>query len=138
MTSPEARFERELEVFRTEAEAAMQFFYAYLTVHAVAKDHKPVYRLLNTAPLFWNTNLGALQTSAFIALGRVFDQSSSVTIASINMSLGGGQSFSNCDGDSRKLAIDNLASVGIATVIASGNNGFRDSLSYPAFLGLWS
>ncbi len=66
------------------------------------------------------------------ALEWVYDQSSSVTIASINMSLGGGQSFSNCDGDSRKLAIDNLASVGIATVIASGNNGFTDSLSYPA------
>ena len=76
MTSPEAQFERELEVFRTEAEAAMQFFYAYLTVHAVAKDHEPVRRLLNTAPLFWNTNLGALQTAAFMALGRVFDQDS--------------------------------------------------------------
>ena len=62
----------------------------------------------------------------------VYDQSSSITIASVNMSLGGGQAYSNCDGDSRKLAIDNLASVGIATVIASGNNGFRDSLSYPA------
>ncbi len=74
--SPEARFERELEVFRTEAEAAMQFFYAHLTVQAVAADHKPVYRLLNTAPLFWNTNLGALQTAAFMALGRVFDQNS--------------------------------------------------------------
>ena len=76
MTSPEAQFERELEVFRTEAETAIQFFYAYLTVHAVAKDHEPVRRLLNTAPLFWNTNLGALQTAAFMALGRVFDQDS--------------------------------------------------------------
>ena len=27
-------------------------------------------------PLFWNTSLGALQTAAFIALGRVFDQNS--------------------------------------------------------------
>jgi hypothetical protein len=68
------QFECELEIFRTEAEAAAQFFYAYLAVHAVAADHRPVYRLLNTAPLFWNTNLGALQTSAFIVLGRVFDQ----------------------------------------------------------------
>ena len=76
ITSPEVRFEQELEVFRTEAEAAAQFFYAYLTVHAVAGDHKAVYRLLNTAPLFWNTSLGALQTAAFIALGRVFDQDS--------------------------------------------------------------
>jgi len=76
MTSPEARFEQELEVFRTEADAAMQFLYAYLTVHAVAAEHRPVYRLLNRAPLFWNTNLAALQTAAFMALGRVFDQNS--------------------------------------------------------------
>ena len=74
--TPAAELEHELEVFRTETEAAAQFFYAYLTIHAVAGDHRPVYRLLNTAPLFWNTNLGALQTSAFIALGRIFDQSS--------------------------------------------------------------
>ncbi len=74
--SPEVQFVRELEVFRTEAEAAIQFFYAYLTVHAVAGEHDPVFRTLNTAPLFWNTSLGALQTAAFIALGRVFDQSS--------------------------------------------------------------
>jgi len=76
MNSPEARFEGELEVFRTEAEAAMQFFYAYLTVNAVAVGHQPVYRLLNTAPLFWNTIRGARQTAAFMALGRVFDQNS--------------------------------------------------------------
>lgn len=76
VTSPEAQFEQELEVFRTEAESAAQFFYAYLTVHAVAGDNKAVYRLLNTAPLFWNTSLGALQTAAFIALGRIFDQNS--------------------------------------------------------------
>ncbi len=74
--SPELRFERELEIFRTEAEAATQFFYAYLTVHAVAAEHDGVFRMLNTAPLFWNTSLGALQTATFIALGRVFDQNS--------------------------------------------------------------
>ncbi len=59
-----------------EAEAGTQFLYGYLAVHAVAADHKPVRTLLNRAPLFWNTNLGALQTAAFIALGRVFDQGS--------------------------------------------------------------
>jgi len=75
--TPAVQYERELEIFRTEAEAAAQFFYAYLAVHAVAADHRPVHRLLNTAALFWNTNLGALQTSAFIVLGRVFDQNSS-------------------------------------------------------------
>lgn len=75
-TAPERQFEDELEIFRTETQAATQFLYAYLAVHAVAAAHKPVYRLLNTAPLFWNTNLGGLQTAAFIALGRVFDQDS--------------------------------------------------------------
>ncbi len=76
MSDPEVEFDHELEIFRTEVEAATQFFYAYLTVHAVAGDDVAVHRLLNTAPLFWNTNLGALQTSTFVALGRVFDQQS--------------------------------------------------------------
>jgi hypothetical protein len=74
--TPEQQFEGELELFRTEAETAAQFFYAYLTVHAVAADTAAVHRLLNTAPLFWKTNLGALQTSAFVVLGRIFDQQS--------------------------------------------------------------
>jgi AbiU2 len=76
MATPEEIFEKELEVFRTEAEAGTQFFYAYLTVHAVAGDDSSVHRVLNTAPLFWNTALGALQTATFIALGRGFDQNS--------------------------------------------------------------
>ena len=76
MNQPEDIFANELEVFRTEAESGIQFFYSYLAVHAVAGEHKDVHRLLNKAPLFWNTALGALQTSTFIALGRVFDQNS--------------------------------------------------------------
>lgn len=76
MIKPEEIFANELEVFRTEAESAIQFFYSFLTVHAVAGEHREVVRLLNRAPLFWNTALGALQMSTFIALGRVFDQKS--------------------------------------------------------------
>src|SRR5438067_13859803 len=57
--TPEQRFERELEVFRTEQETGAQFFYAYLAVHAVAYENKSVEAMLNTAPLFWNTCLGA-------------------------------------------------------------------------------
>jgi hypothetical protein len=72
----EADFERELEVFRTEAETAAQFFYAYLDIHGCAGADKAVYRLLNTAPLFWNTILGGLQTGAFVVIGRIFDQDS--------------------------------------------------------------
>ncbi len=74
--TPAAHFEHELELYRTEADAAAQFFYAFLAVHSVAGDAKAVYQALNTAPLFWNTTLGALQTATFIALGRIFDQDS--------------------------------------------------------------
>lgn len=62
MKAPEAQFEEELEIFRRESEGATQFFYAYLAIHATAADHEPVHRLLNEAPLFWNTALAALQT----------------------------------------------------------------------------
>lgn len=69
-------FEQELEIFRNEAEAATQFFYAYLTIHAVAGEHEPVYKLLNRSALFWNAALGAMQLATFITLGRIFDQQS--------------------------------------------------------------
>ncbi|MGI8427393.1 MAG: hypothetical protein ACR2M4_12565 [Actinomycetota bacterium] len=74
MPSPEVEFESELEVFRREAESAVQFFYAWRTVNEVAAKNDAVVTTLNKAPLFWNTTLDALQTAAFIALGRVFDQ----------------------------------------------------------------
>lgn len=74
--APELLFEQELDVFRTEVETALQFFYGFLAIHSCAADTPAVHRLLNTAPLFWNSTLGALQTSTFVVLGRIFDQSS--------------------------------------------------------------
>ena len=65
-------------------------------------------------------------------LERVFLLRNTRTFSSVNMSLGGGRFFSNCDTDPRKPIIDNLRSAGIATVIASANNGFTDSMGAPA------
>lgn len=79
-TNAEAQFADELEVFRKDAEQAIQFFYANLAVNAAAARDKRILQLLNRAPLFWNTALGALQTSSFIALGRIFDQKSTHNI----------------------------------------------------------
>ncbi|MGY6554357.1 MAG: S8 family serine peptidase [Wenzhouxiangella sp.] len=53
-------------------------------------------------------------------------------IAAVNMSLGGASFTSPCDNDLRKPAIDQLRSVGIATVISTGNNGRRDAITEPA------
>ncbi|MEJ2608382.1 MAG: S8 family serine peptidase [Anaerolineales bacterium] len=66
------------------------------------------------------------------ALNWVYSIQSSYNIAAVNMSLGGGQYTSNCDSDPRKASIDNLRSVGIATVIASGNSSFREAIGAPA------
>lgn len=73
MVSPSVEFEAQLELFRTESQSALQFFYSWDATHAVAAKDKSVVRLLNQTPLFWNTALGALQTSTLVALGRVFD-----------------------------------------------------------------
>ncbi len=59
-------------------------------------------------------------------------------IAAANLSLGGGQYTSQAECDvgagnpARRAAIDNLRSIGIATVAASGNNGFLGALNAPA------
>ncbi len=67
-------------------------------------------------------------------LERVYALKDSYDIASVNMSLGGGYYTSSCDGASPSLkqAIDNLASAGIATLVASGNNGYTNGISFPA------
>jgi uncharacterized repeat protein (TIGR02543 family) len=68
------------------------------------------------------------------ALERVYALKDTFQIAAVNMSLGGGQYAATCDAANTgiKAAIDNLRSVGIATVIASGNNGYRNAISAPA------
>lgn len=71
-------------------------------------------------------------TDQLLALQYIYTNlSGSYNIASVNMSLGGGQNFTACDGNSLKPAIDTLLSIGIATIIASGNNGWSDSIAAP-------
>jgi subtilisin len=67
------------------------------------------------------------------ALDWLYQQRSTYTIASANLSLGGGYYSSYCDAAyaSYKVIIDNLVSAGTATVIAAGNNGFTDGISGP-------
>jgi subtilisin family serine protease len=68
------------------------------------------------------------------ALERVYELRNTYRIAAVNMSLGGGQYGAACDATQPaiKAAIDNLRAAGIATVIASGNNGYTNAISAPA------
>jgi len=65
-------------------------------------------------------------------LERVFELRNDFDIAAANLSLGGGLFSTNCDNDSLKPSIDQLHSVGIATVIASGNDFSSTKISSPA------
>jgi len=55
-------------------------------------------------------------------------------IAAANLSLGGGWSTTTCDDASPETtaAVQALRLLGIATVVASGNNGYANALSWPA------
>lgn len=64
-------------------------------------------------------------------LERVHALSSTYQIASANLSLGGGYYTSPCPNDLTSGVINSLASAGIATVIASGNNGYTNATSSP-------
>ena len=65
-------------------------------------------------------------------LERVYALRSSFSIASANLSLGGGRYTGTCDGDATKPSIDKLRAVGIATIIASGNSAYTNAIGAPA------
>jgi subtilisin family serine protease len=65
-------------------------------------------------------------------LDYVYSIRGTYRIAAVNMSLGGGGPYSAaCDNQSQKSAIDNLRSAGIATAIATGNDGWCSGIASP-------
>ena len=66
------------------------------------------------------------------ALEWLYNNRASLGMASINMSLGGGEFQTACDLNPRRPVIQDLRSAGIATVIASGNDSFTDAVGSPA------
>jgi subtilisin len=88
------------------------------------------------------TNLAVGQTSCLRSfrsdqidgLERVLDLSDNFNIAAVNLSLGGGQFTTDCDSENPAYTalVNNLRSVGVATVISSGNDSFTNAISFPA------
>lgn len=65
-------------------------------------------------------------------LEKILDLKNTYNVSSVNLSLGGGSFSSACDSDPRKSIIDQLRAVGVATVIASGNDGNPNGIGAPA------
>jgi subtilisin len=75
---------------------------------------------------------GAFTSDIIAGLERVYAVAATRPIAAVNMSLAGGAFAAPCDDQPYKPIIDNLRSIGVATVVASGNNGSTSNLSAPA------
>ncbi len=81
--TPEKTFIDELEIFRTEVAGATQFLFSELAINELARRSNRVLQALNQEPLFWKTVTAGLQTSAFIAIGRIFDHNSTHNIDTV-------------------------------------------------------
>ena len=76
--------------------------------------------------------LGAWESDIIAGLERVYQLRTSFNIVAANLSLGGPASTLPCTGDVQKPIIDTLRSAGIATIVASGNEGHLNALASPA------
>jgi len=74
----------------------------------------------------------AYTSSILSGLEHVYSMRNQLNIASVNLSLGGGAHTSSCDDSVLKPTIDLLKTTGIATIIASGNDGYSTQLNSPA------
>ena len=76
----------------------------------------------------------AYESDIVAGLEYVYELRDQYNIAAVNMSLGGDAYDSACDAEAPLFAaaIDNLKSVGIATVAASGNGSLTNGISVPA------
>ena len=74
----------------------------------------------------------ASSTDILSALNWVIANRTTYNIASLNLSLGGGSSTTLCTGDAVGNALASARSAGIAPVVASGNAGMTNAVSWPA------
>jgi subtilisin family serine protease len=92
------------------------------TIHGVARDASII--AMQVFSRYADGDFGSYDSDQLKALERVKALRSQFNIAAVNLSLGTDATYaSTCDTETIKPAIDDLISLGIATVIASGNDG---------------
>jgi len=78
---PHQEFELRLKALSRDARAAARFTYIGEAIGFSSAQQPQLIARLNEFAGFWNTVLGALQTSAIVALGRMYDRSNKVLSA---------------------------------------------------------
>ncbi len=80
---------------------------------------------------FSDGTVKSYESDQLAGLNYLYSIRGSYRVASANMSLGGGAYSTACDSKSQKAAIDNLRAAGIATAIATGNDGTCGTIGSP-------
>ena len=76
--------------------------------------------------------LGGFSSDIIAGLEHVYALAATHHIVAVNMSLGEGRFFAQCDSQPYKPIIDNLRSIGVASIAAAGNDGYTSSMMSPA------
>ena len=84
---PVRDFEKQLDNLELEATVIANYVYAEMSIHHAASKSRKLLSVLNRAPNFWRTCYAAFQSSAYIALGRVFDLKSPFNIEELITSM---------------------------------------------------
>jgi len=84
---PDRSFERQLENLDNESNIIASYIYAEMAIQHAASQSKSLLNRLNSTPTFWITCSAALQSAAYIALGRVFDLKSPYNLAELLASM---------------------------------------------------
>jgi hypothetical protein len=75
---------------------------------------------------------GAFSSDIIAGMEHAYRLAAPFNVVAVNMSLGGTPFTSFCDDQPYKPAIDNLRSIGVASVIASGNESNGNAIASPA------
>lgn len=84
---PDYSFENQLKSLEHEANVIANYTYAEMTIQHAASQSKKLLDHLNETPTFWISCTAALQSAAYIALGRVFDQKSPYNLEALMISM---------------------------------------------------
>lgn len=84
---PAKDFEKQLRNLALETTVVASYVYAEMAIQHAASKSKPLLATLNRTPTFWKTCYAAFQSSAYVALGRIFDLKSPFNLEALIASM---------------------------------------------------